>query len=474
MLIKYIGAVSFQEYSTTGVNFLWQPQQSSEVTGARLSLLTATGNFSESDNNENVVKLMAYLKTALTPSSYLNLKVMSAPPILKTEDASNQPAGWGATGGANWGSKALANAVQVKALTTTSASSVNPLLSISVPERLIYQSITGFNDGSNFNWTKPLSIVNGASDTNSSTVVRFSTDSPYFGIATANNGGMLVFCNGEMVNAVKVTFTSGVRYYTLDFSGVRKVRDYKIVLDPGLYLGGLAIGPIDTIYNPKKAYIKIIGDGDSYMQDSTATMPLYNNASVAKLALYLDADYGCFPMGGTGYTAINGTYPNMRSRIANITQAHGGEANIVLIAAGINDAIDGTLSTGATAYYRALRASMPDALFVVVGAWCPIETNGATYKAGRVDPIFAAVRAAGGPYILLDNISGTFETSWGPLGSTGGLPWQTGTGRPGATTGTGNGDVYRTSVDTTHCSAAGYEYLADRILFGVAAAIATY
>lgn len=414
--------------------------------------------------------LFSYLKTALTPSSYLNLKVMSAPPILRTEDASTQPAGWGAT----FGAKALANAVQVKALTTTSPSSVNPLLNFSCPERAAYQALSGFNDGSNFNWFTCNSVVNGAALTFSPIVVRFSTDAPYFGIATGQTGGFILFCNGEMISASKQTFASGVRYFTLDFAGVRKVRDYKLVLDPGLYFGGLAIGPIDTIYPPKSAYIKLIGEGDSYMQDSTATLLLYFAASVAKLGLFLDADYGCFPMGGTGIKAISGTYPNAQSRVANITAAHNGKANIVLIALGINDAINGTLAAAATTYFASIRAALPEALIVVVGSWCPIETNAAAYKAGRTDPIFAGVRAAGGSYILLDNIAGTFETSWNTTGTLGGLPWQTGTGRPGVTTGTGNGDVYRSSVDVTHCSAAGYEYLADRILFGVAAAIATF
>jgi lysophospholipase L1-like esterase len=276
-----------------------------------------------------------------------------------------------------------------------------------------------------------------------------------------------------MISASKQSFTTGSRYLSLDFSGVRAVRDYKLVLAPGLYFGGLAIGPIDTIYPPKSAYIKLIGEGDSYMQDSTATMPLYNNASVAKLGLYLDADYGCFPMGGTGYTAINGTYPNMQARIGNVTQAHNGKANIVLVAAGINDVADSTLYPAALSYFQKIRADMPDALFVVVGTWCPIETNTTTYRTGRTIPIFNAVRKSGGEYILLDNIAGTFETSWGAVGSLGGQPWQTGTGRIGTTTGVGNGDVYRTSVDTTHASAEGYEYLSDRILFGISAAIAT-
>jgi hypothetical protein len=85
-------------------------------------------------------------------------------------------------------------------------------------------------------------------------------------------------------------------------------------------------------------------------------------------------------------------------------------------------------------------------------------------------------------YILLDNIAGTFETSWGTSGGLGGLPWQTGTGTPNTLggnpgpSGVGNGDVYRsiTSGDTTHASAAGYDYLGDRVLQGVASAIATY
>lgn len=49
MKIKYTGSAAYQEFDLTKVNALWQPGQSSDVTGSRLALLLATGSFSDDE-----------------------------------------------------------------------------------------------------------------------------------------------------------------------------------------------------------------------------------------------------------------------------------------------------------------------------------------------------------------------------------------------------------------------------------------
>ena len=57
MKIKYTGSAAYQEFDLTKVNALWQPGQSSDVTGNRLALLLATGNFSDDEiaSDETVI-----------------------------------------------------------------------------------------------------------------------------------------------------------------------------------------------------------------------------------------------------------------------------------------------------------------------------------------------------------------------------------------------------------------------------------
>lgn len=98
----------------------------------------------------------------------------------------------------------------------------------------------------------------------------------------------------------------------------------------------------------------------------------------------------------------------------------------------------------------------------------------ATTKASEASVNAAAIDAAvpqlTGPWVQVNNLAGTWRNSSGASGSLGGQPWQTGSGRVGATTGTGNGDRY-VSPDGTHPSAAGVDYLCMRLAQGTRAGV---
>lgn len=49
MRIRYNGSAAYQEYSVTGTNALWQPNQASDVVGTRLTRLLATGLFMDDE-----------------------------------------------------------------------------------------------------------------------------------------------------------------------------------------------------------------------------------------------------------------------------------------------------------------------------------------------------------------------------------------------------------------------------------------
>jgi lysophospholipase L1-like esterase len=107
----------------------------------------------------------------------------------------------------------------------------------------------------------------------------------------------------------------------------------------------------------------------------------------------------------------------------------------------------------------------PTTVLVAAGPWCPSQTNatqsGGTYPGIR-DKIYAGIQTISGPWCFIDNLLGTWVNSSGASGDAGNIAWQTGTGKVGATTGNGNGDLY-VSSDGVHPNAVGVDYLADRL-----------
>lgn len=395
-------------------------------------------------------------------NSPLKKNIMAVPPTLAGQTAFVQPAGWVTP---------LANAVLIKAL-PVNPGAFNNLLRISAPEQLTVAGSFGFNDGTVFNFLYGLAKSGGGGT--GMLVVRWCTDAPYFGMAFTYSPLFMLTINGEYISATPSSFSvagSSSNYVSIT-NPSRAPREYCLMLSPGVRFGGLAVGPLDAVWAPSPPDLRIVADGDSYLQLVSSS---FSTGIFAEIAMALGADYSCAPIGGTGYVAINGSFPNAQTRISQVTSAYDGKANIVLIALGINDPMDGTLKAGVTEYFSLLRSSLPNALFIVLGTWCPAETNGATYYAGRSAIIFAAVRAAGGKFILIDNINGKIETSWSSsLLSMGNLPWQTGTGKAGALTGVGNGDVYVKSDGVHATEPAGVDYLSDRVYRAIKIAISDY
>lgn len=174
------------------------------------------------------------------------------------------------------------------------------------------------------------------------------------------------------------------------------------------------------------------------------------------------ADYSSFTFAQTGNNETGTTMGQFRfiylnakdeTRISRVAAAYNGGTNVFLCMLGINDS-SGDLAGASIQYFQAIKAIIPNALFIVVGPWCPVEANVATYKTSRMDPIFAGVRAANVNYILIDNLYGAFETSWGTTGTLGGRAFQT--GAPALATGTtyAISSIVRTSnVVTVTCDA---------------------
>jgi lysophospholipase L1-like esterase len=171
-------------------------------------------------------------------------------------------------------------------------------------------------------------------------------------------------------------------------------------------------------------------------------------------------------VGGSGYYANNAgvtpTTNNFLQRLSYSTLANQ-DFTVHVTCGGINDADTANVATNSTAYFTLLRSMYPTTVLVATAPWSPLQSNATSgpYPGVR-DKIYAGMSAVNGPWCFIDNLLGTWVNSTGKSGSAGNLTWQTGSGRAGATTGTGNGDLY-VSSDGTHPSTAGIAYLADRL-----------
>lgn len=202
---------------------------------------------------------------------------------------------------------------------------------------------------------------------------------------------------------------------------------------------------------------------------------------------HLDID----ALGGTGY-APNNTNANTRNPgnafAARLASSTAGAPDLVMVAGGINDnnsfaapPLYASASDARSAFdrqvqacFNGLRAALPQAVLVAMGPWAPRENVPPDAVAlSKADTVRMALQAAGGPWVFLDNLRGTWANSRGSSGAVTGAdagPWQTGTGRAGAPSGSGNGDRLLSS-DGVHPNEAGSHFLGGRLAANLRAAL---
>ncbi|MFG1259134.1 SGNH/GDSL hydrolase family protein [Xanthobacter flavus] len=160
--------------------------------------------------------------------------------------------------------------------------------------------------------------------------------------------------------------------------------------------------------------------------------------------------------GGTGYIN-NGSSAKFITRIADISRF--GALDLLVIAGGINDAgnSQASVTTAATDFLNAVIAAQPKAIIAVCGPFRAPSLNPSQGVSDGIKAAFNAVKDSKRMFFI-----DTFANNW-----------QNGTGKIGATNGTGNSDFYIINSDGVHPSDDGHEYLgtnlAEAIKFGVAA-----
>ena len=316
-----------------------------------------------------------------------------------------------------------------------------------------------FNDGSKADyWVSGGSYATGGSYGGPQAYIGIKTNSRYVAMPSQTFCLMSLIVDGKLI-APSIDYTANNQYAVWDL-GTNEERNLVFVGSSSTWISeivienGAKIAPYDFTANQP---VTISFTGDSYMgyQAMEQTGMTFVDMQARLLgALATTATY----VGGTGYRAQINDDPETRAsspqRMARFTES---KPTIMIVEVGINDPWPGTGPTTVESMKTLLqgaRAANPDSVLVAVGPWEPNESdtrdpNG--QDAQVMDAISATVQALPGPWVVLDNIRGTWKTSKGT--SRGSLrgPWQTGDGRTGAPTGTGNGDTWL-STDGVHPS----------------------
>ena len=167
--------------------------------------------------------------------------------------------------------------------------------------------------------------------------------------------------------------------------------------------------------------------------------------------------------GGTGYITP-GAYAIFQDRIALDVNPYSLDRLIIWGGYNDNGGSQSAISTAAASLYSALKTALPSCQMYVIGCWAPTGSPGA----GIVNTdatLKAAAAAANLPFI--SPITGACYDSTGTLVTTQGA-WITGTGKVGATTGTGNADTWISS-DGVHPTDTGHIGLSRRITAAITA-----
>jgi hypothetical protein len=338
---------------------------------------------------------------------------------------------------------------------------------INVPwsSRLATSSTSSLNDGVSRSIYRYGTQVTGS---NSPVIFKLNTDAPV--IEIMNSGGSFLIqciCNGQFVGAtalsVSPAFGNLIKY---DF-GSRANRDLVFIATAGL--GGFYIGPNDTVWPSEsgRSTMSVGWMGDSYSQSNGAGV--FGCELSTMTAIRLGAtDVWTDAVGGSGYASTNGGVspsPNKFIDRLGYSTLSNQDFTIHVTAGGINDPTPtgSSHTTAVAAYFAQLRSMYPTTVFVALGPFTPNGNNATSGQGPAVrDQTLAGLQTISGPWAFIDNLAGTWTNSAGVSGEAGNGAWQTGTGKVGTTTGTGNGDIY-VSSDGTHPSGPGATYLEERM-----------
>lgn len=252
----------------------------------------------------------------------------------------------------------------------------------------------------------------------------------------------------ELINASDflVSNTAAAAYYLV--SGLAAgPKIIEVFFGRRVFVRGFNVAPTDTIWKvPVRSGLNCAALGDSYIDGPTSDTLC--GGYVWHLAEALGIE-NIRPLGisQSGWVAApSGASWLYRIQNGDLDVSRVGNLDVLFIYGSINDnaQTDATVQAAMASGLALIKEKQPNALVIHAG---PQFTSSGQTSQSRYDAMKA-----------------TFETVY-PVGSRGvwidnspsGAPWMTGLGDMGATTGSGNNDLYL-DTDKTHWNAAGHKY----------------
>lgn len=255
-----------------------------------------------------------------------------------------------------------------------------------------------------------------------------------------------IWVNEQMDASAVHSFVNVNGFVTVTF-GSRAYRRIVVELIGAVYFRGTRNSNDGVITKSQLSTSRWCWIGDSYGYGVGANDPGRAFSTTAMRLLGMRDFYNQASVSGTGILATAATYGRYATRLTNdvVPLAPTG----IVIQGSLNDVNQGKTPSACAAELHTLigsiRAALPSALIVCTS------------------PLYAAIAS---------NIAGlsAMNTALAAQAATDGVPfvdvigevWFTGTGRVGATNGTGNSDFYL-SADTVHPPQAGHDYLAAKL-----------
>jgi hypothetical protein len=344
--------------------------------------------------------------------------VMASPPTVTSSGANGS------------GVTAITSAVNIPFVTS---GVVTGPITISGPYTTTYQSQAGY--------VGPASL-SGTGNETCPCWIEFDTDAATFDFYYLGSSSPTyrLFIDGEAVTATTqaANGSTGVFHVLRVANGSRKAR-HILLESNSMGVTSISIGPTDTmspsaINRPRLAMIT-----DSYGPNGDALMGLTATRMLGA-SPWIDGS------GGTGYNNDQGGSGGKvvyALRIPAVLAA--ADPDALVFFGGINDSTT-TLQADCLAAIRAARAIRPDLPIVVVGSENPAGAGGS--GPAKAALLQAAAQAGGAAFVSM--VTGHIYSSSGALLQRG-TAWIAGSGNTGATTGTGNADLF-ISPDTVHPS----------------------
>jgi len=235
--------------------------------------------------------------------------------------------------------------------------------------------------------------------------------------------------------------------------GSAKPRLLEIEIDQNIRFGGLTIEPNYNVWKAAPSSPRVVVIGDSYTEGLGATYNVsgYSRQLGQRLGI---ADIWAQGEGSLGFLST-GTQSGLTARQKLDTDVTAYAPDWIVVALGIADTgqTPSAVQAEAELFFAKLLADNPEAPVTVIGPWRAPGTN-------PPSTIFDAVRLAAAAQT--DAVASKRLFYVDTLAEN----WQQIAGRIGATSGTGNSNVY-IGTDNIHPAQAGHDYLGRRVFDAV-------